>query len=98
MFSIVSKADLVGEAHRVPDQPADARAEFVGHRGYERAAIRRGVGVSDQALDPSAQLQAQLGSCVLFPEPVSPATITTWLSAIAASNSSRRSVIGRSSG
>ena len=35
---------------------------------------------------------------MLFPDPVSPATITTWFSPIAVSNSRRRSVIGRSAG
>ena len=39
-----------------------------------------------------------LGSWVVFPEPVSPATITTWWSLIAAAMSSLRWLTGSSSG
>ena len=39
-----------------------------------------------------------LGSCVLFPEPVSPATITTGWAAMAAAMSSLRSLTGSAAG
>src|SRR5690606_22289191 len=38
------------------------------------------------------------GSCVVLPEPVAPATMTTWWSRIASMMSSRRWLTGRSSG
>ncbi|WP_382325121.1 hypothetical protein ACFJI0_11880 [Hydrogenophaga sp. UC242_53] len=41
---------------------------------------------------------AILGSCVVLPEPVSPQTMTTWWSRIAASISWRRAETGRLSG
>jgi hypothetical protein len=40
--------------------------------------------VADHAAHAAAQLQADLGIWVVFPEPVSPATITTWWSRMAA--------------
>ena len=39
-----------------------------------------------------------LGSCVLLPEPVSPATTTTWWSRIVSSSSSWRAEMGSSAG
>jgi hypothetical protein len=38
------------------------------------------------------------GNCVVFPEPVSPQTITTWCLAIACAMSARRALTGSSSG
>jgi hypothetical protein len=39
-----------------------------------------------------------LGSCVVLPEPVAPATMTTWLSRMAAAISSRFWLTGSSAG
>src|SRR5690606_18999558 len=41
---------------------------------------------------------AILGNCVVFPEPVSPQTITTWCARRAASISVRRALTGKDSG
>ena len=60
-----------------------------------RAAIRLGW-VWPMLVRPSSS--RILGSCVVLPDPVSPATMTTWLSRIAAAMSSRRWLTGRSSG
>ena len=63
------------------------------------AAIRRGwVWPIIFPSTPRPSSRQSFGSWVLFPEPVSPATITTWLLSIAASRSSRRPVIGSSGG
>ena len=52
-----------------------------------RAAIRRGCVCPMLSRPSSRQI---FGSCVVLPEPVSPATITTWLSRMARAISSRR--------
>ncbi len=64
----------------------------------ERAAIRRGCVWPIMPVMPRPSSRQILGSWVVFPEPVSPATITTWLSRIAAAISSRRAETGNSSG
>ena len=60
----------------------------------ELAAIRRGwvwpIRPAPPAPRPRPSASAILGSWVVLPEPVSPATITTWWSRIAAAMSSRR--------
>src|SRR4051794_15669266 len=48
------------------------------------------------AVRPSSR--HSFGSCVVLPDPVSPATTTTWWSRIALSRSSRRALIGSSGG
>src|SRR5829696_4409851 len=63
-----------------------------------RAARRRGWVWPIRPRTPRPSSRQSLGSWVLFPEPVSPATITTWLSRMAASTSSRRSTMGSSAG
>src|SRR5437763_1157659 len=45
---------------------------------------------------PRPSSRQSLGSCVVLPEPVSPATTTVWWSLIAASKSSRRADTGSS--
>ncbi len=47
---------------------------------------------------PRPASRHSLGSWVLLPEPVSPATITTWWSRMSSTSSSRRAVMGRSAG
>src|SRR5262245_35583063 len=47
---------------------------------------------------PRPASRPNLGSCVLLPDPVSPATTITWWSRIAAIRSSRRVVMGSDSG
>ena len=60
-----------------------------------RAAMRRGC-VWAMEVRPSSS--AIFGSCVVLPEPVSPATITTWFAAIVAAISSRTMLTGSSGG
>ena len=60
-----------------------------------RAAIRRGC-VWAIALRPSSR--QIFGSWVVLPEPVWPATMTTWCAPIARSRSSRRALTGSSGG
>jgi hypothetical protein len=91
-------ADLVGE----PDGVADlVRRQSVPNSSatrsaIDRAAMRRGWVWPIQASVPRPSSRQSLGSWVLLPDPVSPATITTWCAEIAASRSSRRSAMGRS--
>src|SRR3954464_1666832 len=47
---------------------------------------------------PRPSSRQSLGSCVVLPDPVSPATTTTWWSRIAASSSSRCALTGSSGG
>jgi hypothetical protein len=63
-----------------------------------RAAIRRGCVWPICPSRPRPRSSRILGSWVVFPEPVAPATMTTWWSAIAAAMSSRRPETGSSSG
>ena len=63
-----------------------------------RAASRRGWVWAIMPSTPRPSSRQIFGSCVVLPEPVSPATITTWLSRIAASSSSLRSETGSSGG
>lgn len=46
-----------------------------------------GLGVADHAADAAAQFRQILGIWVVFPEPVSPATMTTWWSRMASAMS-----------
>src|ERR1700712_5572868 len=59
-----------------------------------RAASRRGWVWPMVPRIPRPSSRQILGSWVVLPEPVSPATTTTWLSRMAAAMSSCRSVIG----
>ncbi len=61
----------------------------------DRAAIRRGWVWPIFSRPSSRQI---FGSWVVLPEPVSPATTTTWWSRMAAAISSRRSLTGSSGG
>ena len=59
----------------------------------DRAAIRRGwvwPTIPPRPPAPRPSSRQILGSWVVFPEPVSPATTTTWWSRMAAAMSSRR--------
>ncbi len=60
-----------------------------------RAAMRRGWVWAIEVRPSSRQI---LGSWVVFPDPVAPATITTWLSRIARAISSRAALTGSSGG
>ena len=68
----------------------------------DRAAIRRGwvCPIIPPPLPgrPRPSSRQIFGSWVVFPDPVSPATITTWWSRIAAAMSSRRWLTGSSGG
>ena len=93
----------VGEPHLVADQVAQLGAELfgdpLGHRP-RRDPPRLGVPDHPAALagPPRPSSRQIFGSWVVFPEPVSPATITTWWSRIAAAMSSRRWLTGSSGG
>ena len=63
-----------------------------------RAAMRRGWVWPIWPAMPRPSSRQILGSWVVLPEPVSPATITTWWSRIAAAMSSLRWLTGSSSG
>ncbi len=69
----------------------------------DRAAMRRGwvwpiSPPPDCVRRPRPSSRQIFGSWVVLPDPVSPATITTWWSLIAAAMSSRRWVTGSSGG
>ena len=66
----------------------------------QRAAIRRGCVWPIMPLDAAAHFRQILGNCVDLPEPVSPQTITTWCSRMAAaiSSAARRRAARRRSG
>jgi hypothetical protein len=63
-----------------------------------RAAIRRGWVWPICPVTPRPSSRQIFGNCVVFPEPVSPATMTTWWSRMAAAISSLRWLTGRSGG
>ena len=60
-----------------------------------RAAMRRGWVWAIEVRPSSRQI---FGSCVVLPDPVAPATITTWWSRMAAAISSRAALTGSSDG
>ena len=60
-----------------------------------RAAMRRGWVWAMRVRPSSRQI---FGSCVVLPEPVAPATITTWWSRMARAISSRAALTGSSGG
>ncbi len=60
-----------------------------------RAAIRRGCVCPIFSRPSSSRI---FGSWVVLPEPVAPATITTWFSAMARASSSRAALTGSSGG
>ena len=92
-------AGLVGEAHLVADGAAQLGVEFLGDpRGHGPGRDPAGLGVADLARDPAPSSRQILGSWVVLPEPVSPATTTTWWSRMAAAISSFRWLIGSSGG
>ena len=63
-----------------------------------RAAIRRGWVWPIWPVTPRPSSRQIFGSWVVFPEPVSPATMTTWWSRMAAAISSFFWLIGSSGG
>ena len=94
-------ADLVGEADLPADngrRPARCPApRRCGRRPCARRAGAAGCGRSCRAT-PRPSSRQIFGIWVVFPEPVSPATITTWWSRIAAAMSSRRALTGSAAG
>ncbi len=60
-----------------------------------RAAMRRGCVCAIRVRPSSRQI---FGSCVVLPDPVAPATITTWCPSIARPISSRAALTGSSGG
>ena len=94
----------VGEPHLVADGLPQLGAELLGDPlGDAAGGDPPRLGVADHrptgaAGSPRPSARQILGSCVVFPDPVSPATITTWWSRIASAMSSRRAETGRSGG
>src|ERR1035438_7273217 len=67
-------------------------------RETERAATRRGCVHAMRPRTPTRAARHMFGIWVVFPEPVSPARMTTWFACIASVISSARAVIGGSGG
>ena len=78
--------------------PIDVPSSSATRSAIVRAATRRGWVWPIIPARPRPASRHSLGSWVLLPEPVSPATITTGWSRIAVTSSSRRAVIGSDSG
>ncbi|MBI1310369.1 hypothetical protein GC176_03605 [bacterium] len=77
--------------------PTDEPSSSATRDATDRAAIRRGCVCPIVPSTPRPIPRQISGSCVDFPEPVSPQTMITWLSRIASSISARRVAIGSSS-
>ncbi len=93
-------AAVVGEPHLVADERRRARPASP-RRSARRPTGRRSAGAGcgrSGPLAPRPSSRHIFGSWVVLPEPVSPATTTTWWSRSAARMSSRRSTTGRCSG
>ena len=90
-------ADPVGEPDRPADEVADVRAELLGDAlGDGARGDPAGLGVADHARVPRPSSRQIFGSWVVLPDPVSPATTTTWWSRISAAISSRTAETGSS--
>ncbi len=92
------------EAHHLAQRRLQLLGDALGHAAGRNAPR---LGVADQLAALSRLgvracrapcCSAILGNCVVLPEPVSPQTITTWCSRMAASISCRRAETGRDSG
>ena len=95
----VPSLDLVGEADLVADGVAEPVPSSSAIRSATvRAAIRRGWVWPIMPATPRPSSRQIFGSWVVLPEPVSPATITTWWSRMAAAISSLRWLTGSSAG
>ena len=73
--------------------PSEIFSSEASRSATDRAAIRRGCvcpTIPPRPPAPRPSSRQILGSWVVFPEPVSPATTTTWWSRMAAAMSSRR--------
>ena len=76
--------DLIGEAHLETDEIADLRAELARRRGARPRAPRCAAAACSRSGPPRRDRRRgrASGSCVVLPEPVSPASTTTWCSRI----------------
>src|SRR3954462_15847926 len=106
MPSVITLIRVLGEVRSVKrtwypiSSPSDVLVSAASRSATERAAIRRGwvwPTIPPRPPAPRPSSRQILGSWVVFPEPVSPAT-TTWWSRMAAAMSSRRWLIGSSGG
>ena len=77
--------------------PSWVSSSSATRRATERAASRRGWVQPISPASPRPAARQSLGSCVVLPEPVSPATTTTWCSRISLTISSARAAIGSDS-
>ena len=93
-------AGLVGEPDLVADRAARARRRAPRRSARRPSGRRSGAAGCARSCPrtPRPSSRQILGSWVVLPEPVSPATTTTWWSRIAARMSSLRAVTGSSLG
>ena len=85
------------DAERALGQAATSSSEAI-RSATVRAAIRRGCVWAIMPSIPRPSSRQILGSWVVLPEPVSPATTTTWCSPTIRSSSSRCALTGSASG
>ena len=88
----VSSLDLVGEAHLLADGLAERRCPAPPRCARRPCGRRSGAAGCARSCPrtPRPSSRQIFGSCVVLPEPVSPATITTWWSRITSAMSSLR--------
>ncbi len=92
-------ARLVGEADLAADLAAKADIQLLGYAAAtELAATRRGWVQAMRPRSPRPAARHIFGICVVLPEPVSPASTSTWLFWMAVTISSARPLMGSSGG
>ena len=105
MPSVITFSRVAGDVESVnrtwypTSSPSPVSSSSAIRSATDRAAIRRGWVCPirlppDSGPRPRPSSRQILGSWVVFPDPVSPATMTTWWSRIAAAMSSRRALTG----
>lgn len=98
LTSVLSPTWSVKRTFQPTASPSGVCSSSATRSATVRAAIRRGWVWPIRPRTPRPSSRQILGICVVFPEPVSPATITTWWSRIAARISSFFRLTGNCSG
>ena len=99
--NLITVADEVRSSKRTllpTSRPQLTPSSSATRRAMESAATRRGCVQAMRPWTPRPAARHIFGICVVLPEPVSPARITTWCSWMVATISSARTLIGSAGG
>ena len=101
VMNLMTVSPVVWSAKRILQPTSRPKATFnssATRRATEVAATRRGWVQAMRPLSPRPAARHIFGICVVLPEPVSPASTSTWCSRMAVTISSTRALMGSSGG